>query len=155
MWIFNFFNPVFLKPVKRVKKRAFSAIKPLQDRILFKRYLRNDIPVLIYQMGKVGSKSVFWSLSRQYPGVVLHTHYFNADHTNWRVRRLYHWVVAGAMPLIIISLTRDPISRNVSAFFENFERFTAVPFHKANLSLEELKAIFLTKYKHEQPLRVW
>jgi hypothetical protein len=147
MWIFSFFKPVFIKPFKRVKKHATSAIKPLQDRILYKLDLKNDIPVIIYQMGKVGSKSIFWSLSRQYPGVVLHAHYFTPDHTNWRIRRLYRWAIDEAKPLNLISLTREPIGRDVSNFFQNFEKYTGVPYHKMNFSLEELKSIFLNRNK--------
>jgi len=144
---------IFPKSVKALKKGVVSAIKLYRDKVLFKRYLRNDIPVLIYQMGKVASKSVFKSLSHQYSGVVLHAHYFNSNHADWRIRRLYHWVIEEAMPLNVISLTREPIGRNVSAFFQNFERDTGVPYNDANFSHEELKTIFLTKFKHEIPLK--
>jgi hypothetical protein len=58
-----------------------------------------------------------------------------------------------AMPLNVISLTREPIGRNVSAFFQNFERDAGVHYNKSNFSLEELKAIFLKKFNHELPLR--
>jgi len=61
--------------------------------------------------------------------------------------------MAGARPLNVISLTREPIGRNVSAFFQNFENHTGVPYHKANFSLEELKAIFLNKFADGRPLR--
>jgi len=40
----------------------------------------------------------------------------------------------------------------VSAFFQNFERETGVPYTNANFSIEELKTIFLSNYKHEIPL---
>jgi len=140
------------KPTKRLKKRVVRKFKPLGDRIFFDCYLRKDIPVLVYQMGKVASSSISHSLSRQYPGVVLQAHYFKPNHKDWRVRRLYHWVIERAGPLNIISLTREPIGRNVSVFFQNFEGQTGVPYEKANFSLEELKTIFLKKFKNEQPL---
>jgi len=126
--------------------------RPLRDRIFFNRYLKNHTPVLVYQMGKVASSSVTRSLSRQYPGVVLQAHYFNPNHKNWRIRRLYHWVMEETGPLNVISLTRDPVGRNVSVFFQNFERNTGVPYHKANFSLEELKTIFLKKFAIGQPV---
>jgi len=140
------------KPAKRIKKKVVRTFKPLYDRVFFKQYLRNDNPVLVYQMGKVASSSVTRSLSRQYSGVVLQAHYFNPNHKDWRVRRLYHWVVEGARPLNVISLTREPIGRNVSVFFQNFERHTGVSYDKANFSLEELKTIFLEKFANGQPL---
>jgi len=143
----------FTKPLKKVRKRVIRALKPFRDKVFFKRYLRNNIPVLVYQMGKVGSSSVTHSLSRQYPGVVLQAHYFKPNHKDWRVRRLYHWVMSGANPLYIISLTREPIGRNVSAFFQNFQNHTGVPYHKSNFSLEELKAIFLSRFADGRPIR--
>lgn len=103
-------------------------------------------------MGKVGSSSVKHSLSYQYSGVVLQAHYFNANHEDWRVRRLYHWVIEGGKPLNVITLTREPIGRNVSAFFQNFEKHTGVPCHKAKFTLEELKQIFLEKFRNGKPL---
>jgi hypothetical protein len=146
-----YLKQIFYKPVKRVKKRVVRALQLLRDKLFFERYLKNNIPVLVYQMGKVASSSVTQSLRRYYSGVVLQAHYFNPNHKDWKVRRLYRWVMAGVMPLNVISLTRDPIGRNVSAFFQNFEKHTGVPYHKANYSLEELKAIFLEKFPTRRP----
>ena len=112
------------KPVQRVKKRLVRALKLLRDKVFFKRDLKSDIPVLVYQMGKVGSSSVTNSLLRHYSGIVLQAHYFNSNHKDWRVGRLYRWVIEEDNPLRIISLTREPIGRNVSAFFQNFEKHT-------------------------------
>jgi hypothetical protein len=58
----------------------------------------------------------------------------------------------GARSLNVISLTRDPIGRNISVFFQNFEKHTGVPYHKANFSIEELKTIFLNKFSNGKPL---
>jgi hypothetical protein len=129
------------------------ALKLLRNRLFFNRYLKNDIPVLVYQMGKVASSSVTKSLLRYYSGIVLQAHYFNPNHKDWRVRRLYQWVIEGGKPLNIISLTREPIGRNVSAFFQNFEKHTGMPYHKANFSLEELKTIFLKEFTNGKPVR--
>lgn len=139
------------KPAKKIKKRVARAFKLLREKVFFKRYLKSNIPVLVYQMGKVASSSVTESLLRHYSGVVLQAHYFSPNHKDWRVRRLYHWVMSEAKPLNIISLTREPIGRNVSAFFQNFEKHTGVPYHMANYSLEELKAIFLEKFPSQRP----
>jgi hypothetical protein len=143
--MYNFKENIY-KPVKRTKKSVVRAFKSLADRVFFRRYLQNNPPVLVYQMGKVASTSVAQSLSHQYPGVVLKAHYFNPNHKNWKVRHLYQWIMEDARPLNVISLTREPIGRCVSGFFQNFERHTGVPYNKANLSLEELKAIFLKRF---------
>jgi hypothetical protein len=142
-----------VKPIKIAKKGVVRAIKPFREKILFKYYLKKNIPVFVYQMGKVGSKSVYKSLRQYYTGVVLHAHYFDPNHVDWRIRRLYQWVIKKGMPLNIISLTREPISRNVSAFFQNLDSITGVSYHIGNFSLDELKSIFLTKYQHEKPLQ--
>ena len=146
------------KLIKRVVPKSWRTlikwtVRPLRDRVLFEYRLRNHTPVFIYQMGKVASKSVYNSLLNQYPGVVCHAHYFSPEHTNWQIRRLYHWVMERKRPLNIISITREPIGRNVSAFFQNFERIVGVPYSKADFSVEELKSVFLTKYRHEKALR--
>jgi len=117
------------------------------------RKLRRATPVLVYQMGKVGSYSIYQSLLKQYPGVVLHSHNFLLNHEQLQLRHLYYWAILKAQPLKVISLTREPIGRNVSAFFENFERDTGVPYANASFSIEELKEIFLSKYRHKIPLR--
>jgi hypothetical protein len=91
------------------------------DHLGFERKLRQATPVVVFQMGKVGSRSVYESLSRQYAGAVVHTHLFQADHPDRGVRRLHRWALAETRPLNIISLTREPVGRNVSAFFQCFQ----------------------------------
>src|SRR5688572_1946244 len=106
-------------------------------------------PIIIHQMGKVGSKTVELSLRKAYEALgiqvpIYHTHILNGfervrgyvlkeknrqdsaghfatlDHGE-SVRKLIdenpaqHWN--------IISLVRDPIARNVSAFFESLPEY--------------------------------
>jgi hypothetical protein len=105
----------------------------------YRRRVEGRTPVLVYQMGKVGSCSVYHSLKGR-PGLApLHLHYLTSrrlavvDEDNRRGFRRNGWIsrhlldglyVAdrlkrGGFPqgLKIITLTRDPISRSVSAFF--------------------------------------
>jgi len=125
-----------------------------RTRLDFERRLRTvHPPVIIYQMGKVGSSSVADSLARQYPGVAIHTHAFSQKDSNPYIRKLHQWAIRDRKPLRVISLTREPISRNVSAFFHNFERDTGVPFAEHNFSLQDLKALFLSNYRHQIPLQ--
>ena len=120
------------------------------DVVFFERRARRATPVLVYQMGKVGSSSLYGSLLRQYSGPVGHAHLFSAeDGEDLLIRRFHRWAISDAKPLNVISLTRDPIRRNISAFFQNFEIETGVPFAQSSFSLEELKAIFLEKYAHD------
>ena len=101
-------------------------------------------PIIIYQMGKIGSSSVFYSLKkvkRSHP--IFHCHYISHEHiqqideyyksinksnsnTIYVTKKMgnflrnkinsgrYHWK--------IISLVRDPVSLEVSDFFQNIIR---------------------------------
>lgn len=103
-------------------------------------------------MGKVGSSSVYQSLLDQYAGAVLHTHGFNAKRKDLCLRRLYRWTLEDGRPLNVISLVREPIGRNVSAFFQNFRRDAGVHYADSHLSVPELRSLFLTNYEHDIPL---
>jgi hypothetical protein len=136
----------------RVKKVLMKVCFEYQERYYFNSRLTRYPPVFVFQMGKVGSTSIYESLLEFYPGVVLHGHRFHSHHENWKFRRLYNWAVLRKRPLKIISLTREPLGRNVSAFFQNFERETIVPYEKANFSIEDLRLLFLSRYRHDIPL---
>ena len=80
--------------------------------------------VLVYQMGKVGSSSIKKTLVKA-GFSVKHFHY--AAGTSWD-RRNRPKGIFGVSRLRdfhgkIITLTRDPISRNISAFFQNLQAF--------------------------------
>jgi hypothetical protein len=139
--------------IKRViPKSAKRFIRKWIDKISFELKLRVATPVIVYQMGKVGSSSVYNSLLKRYAGVVLHAHSFSPDHEDPQIRRLYQWAISKSKPLNVVSLTREPIGTNVSSFFQNFEKFTGEPYANANLSLDELRGMFLSNYWHDIPL---
>jgi hypothetical protein len=135
--------------VPTVMRRVLS---DWRNRLFIEHDLRRATPVIVYQMGKVGSSSVYRSLREQYPGVVLHTHGFSAKNRDPRVRRVYRWAIDEALPLNVVSPVREPVARNVSAFFENFERDTGVSYADSRFTVDELRTLFLTKYNHEIPL---
>lgn len=109
-------------------------------------------PIIIYQMGKVGSTSIYKSLKSQYPGVVFHGHSFGSQHYDARIRFLYHWAINNKKPIFIISPTREPIGRNISAYFENFERQMKQKFTNNNFTLTEVVENFFSTYDHTIPL---
>jgi len=83
----------------------------------------NEKPVLIYQMGKVGSSTIFHSLEQC--GVQgWHVHLLTEKYETWRkgyedsrtIKELFN--LSQNEKLKIITLVRDPISRNVASFFE-------------------------------------
>lgn len=127
---------------------------------------RGREPVIVFQMGKVGSTSVAssfptaghplsvqthhlhrpriaaakqWSRDRGFP---VRAHYFHADAVARRV-------VDKGRPFKLITLVREPVGRSVSNFFHNFERFVGMPLAASHHSARELTEILLT---HEKQL---
>ena len=57
--------------------------------------------------------------------------------------------------LKIITLTRDPVSRNLSAFFQNIDKWVPDIYQRGQLNkrdFEELFEIFFSEYPHNYPL---
>lgn len=115
----------------------------------YKRQIARKTPIFIYQMGKVASTSIELSLKKVYPGLVIHSHSFRADYPNNDVRALYRLYQKEKFPIKIITLIRDPISRNLSAFFEDFAQQVGVHSEKSTHSPEEIQQIFLDKFNHD------
>src|SRR6056297_137393 len=102
---------------KMLRLKPLKTLRNLRAFIKFKLKTRKTNPILVYQMGKVGSKSVHVALQKQYNGFVGHAHSLSPTHKRLDIRLIYKWAVLEKKPLNIISLTREPISRKVSAFF--------------------------------------
>ncbi len=132
--------------------------------------LQHD-PIIVYQMGKVGSKTVEQSLIYYYESrgmrvEIYHTHFLNCLEEMEKnaiesgisrqgiqkireaqeIRRkmqedlLQHWRV--------ISLVRDPVARNIAAFFQSLSVNQFVPdwkerYRRGQLDIKELQDKFL------------
>jgi hypothetical protein len=95
------------------------------------------VPILVYQMGKVGSTSVSKSLEVHGLWSVFHVHRLNPKHiddvkqdliakkfrpSSGRINKmLYRQLARNHHQAKVITLVRDPINRNISAFFENLK----------------------------------
>lgn len=120
---------------------------------LFLRYLeKGQTPILVYQMGKVASASIYTSLRACYNGLVVHTHTFSKDDENEEAKLIYDLYVRKKFKLKIVSLVREPIARNISAFFQVFERLVGMEYKKSKHTPKELQDIFLKKCNHTLPL---
>lgn len=132
-------------------------------------------PVLIYTVGKVGSSSIAVSLRKN--GIkevqphslqfVRRGSYFVSPELN-PVESLYYfgktlllklkvkafklWCRLLSRKITIVSLFRDPVARNISAFFEQSQYVTDV--NLASESVEGLPAIFWKHCNHKAP-KVW
>lgn len=138
--------------------------------------VRGEKPIVVYQMGKVGSTSVYKSLISH--GLrAIQAHNISIDrHPQKRkayirlsplqrpfrvlfervtfLRRviMYTYFSREKRGLKIITLVREPVARNISAFFETFEMGTGGTYVPSDVSREELSLMFLKYYPHEIPL---
>ncbi|MEL6350725.1 MAG: putative capsular polysaccharide synthesis family protein [Cyanobacteria bacterium J06627_28] len=111
-------------------------------------------PVFIWTMGKVGSTSIAKAL-QSVRGISVFTSHFMNDDEHPRSRVLYKHLIEPKKPLKIISLVRDPISKNVSSFFQNYEKNTGRSYAQDDLSLDELSDLFFNRYQHHQSPLSW
>ncbi len=131
---------------------------------------RGDQLVLIYQMGKVGSRSLERTLYSKAGLAVFHTHVLsqcrikelrrNAE-LSGRPRTLmedvpgttlHRTIITRGLPVKAISLVREPIGRNVSAYFQNLDVFQGQAEAHEQLDSDSLVAAFLRDYDHHVPL---
>jgi hypothetical protein len=129
-------------------------------------------PVLIYQMGKVASSALAHEIEAVSDAPAYHQHVLsdagirfveNVYRQSWdvdrlpihlwesrRVRRLLR--SPAHRPWTVITVTRDPVARNVSAFFQIADlQFGIDP---VNTEIDELRTRFLEQFdEHDRPLR--
>ncbi|MRG85070.1 putative capsular polysaccharide synthesis family protein [Salinibacillus xinjiangensis] len=140
----------------------------------FFKFLQKDI-VLIYQMGKVGSTSIEETLEKS-PLYIEHAHSLRSPMTYEmfkrfsstryylpllsRLRQKINGVVKKVIfnnkkNIKIISLVREPISRNISMFFQDIHIpiFDMAKYYNGrkdgDVSLETLKDLYFSKLNHK------
>ncbi len=124
--------------------------------------------VLVHQMGKVGSSSIAKSLEQA--GVAtLHTHYLGEKYlasieaANTRIGMeipkhclVARWINEHLIPqqrsMRMITMTREPIARNISAFFQNLAVFRQPGYVPDPEKVQDLIEQFLKDYSHDVPL---
>jgi Putative capsular polysaccharide synthesis protein len=163
-------------------KGRLGRFRPL-SRIYHEARLRcsmtNHSPILVYQMGKVGSRSIVESLkAMKLKQPIYHVHFLNeaniqkadgilrglyGSHYNVNSWCLYesqfvvkHLLQQRDREFRIISLVRDPIARNISSFFHNIDKF--VPnctqlYESGQVNTTDLTQRFLQEFhEHNMPL---
>ena len=141
-------------------------------------------PIIVHQMGKVGSKTVELSLRKAYEAAgirvpIYHTHILNdfAEVRQYVLQEQHRQNSADPLATLehgesvrkqidenpaqhwnIISLVRDPISRNISAFFESLRDH--IPdwrerYAQGTLTLYEVQALFLKSSSAYEKPDVW
>ncbi len=134
--------------------------------------------VLVHQMGRAASMTMvntIRSLGINYP--IYHTHWLNRETIKRKkdrfrergetITQLHIRVSLNITeeltdqqirdyPWIIISVIRDPVARNISAFFLSIDMFIDNIYEKydsGELSIEDITDAFLRKFAHDQPLQ--
>ncbi|MFO7942916.1 MAG: putative capsular polysaccharide synthesis family protein [Anaerolineales bacterium] len=144
-------------------------LKKLLNYLKLRLCTRLSSPVLIYQMGKVASTSVYMSLKESTNFDVFHTHRLNPENIakvkeehlqrgdmppdDTRGLYLYNRLIEPRQKSTrIITLVREPVGRNISAFFQNLETFKCGEDAHNTLEIEELVRDFIYEYNHDVPL---
>ena len=125
---------------------------------------RTQAPILVFTMAKVGSSSVYHSLKKQTNIPCFHIHSLSVEEELQAIKICKEkGVYPGSrspVPLLneqllskerefkVISLFRNPIERNLSAFFEAFEVHMGVPAHRFKGTLQDIEEAFYKKLDH-------
>ncbi len=153
------------KPIRdfvgRIAKSVYNYVIPI--------LLLDRTPIVIYYMGKAGSKSVAHSLSSYGLRPVFHMYKIDPDQGSYATpgkiqpgRRIYKdfFVEKGLLKNYVkgkkdakyITPIREPIARNISGFFHNFYNITGEEYTPDKYTIEELIDMFTEKGKHDFPL---
>jgi hypothetical protein len=130
----------------------------------------NATPVLVYQMGKVASKSIVATIGRYPQYRAFHVHSLDLQGLKQKIansrregrirqyvatsewRTTYDLVVKPERNIKIITLVREPIGRNISAFFQGLDKWARVENAHLNVPIETLAETFHRDYPHTRPL---
>lgn len=134
---------------------------------------RKKVLSLVYQMGRVGSTAVRDALIKAGVSPVFRIHFldsnnlslffpsgFSMEHPEVRQDFNLHreWsgllsdcVTSRACPLRIITMVREPVSRNISMFFDRLSSHLPLGTDLRECRVEEVKAMFLNHARHEVP----
>ncbi|MBX2810208.1 MAG: sulfotransferase family 2 domain-containing protein [Myxococcales bacterium] len=133
-------------------------------------------PVVIFQVGKVGSTTVKRSLMESgIANPVYHVHFLSRQglsrarsayleagmcvdghvHQGERLRRLQSFGFARMSRWKLITLVRDPVSRTISSFFQNFRRLYPCQAPTTNEILARLHGIFEDEAYGQKEMDQW
>ncbi len=161
---FSFYLTFYLKNFYRENRARLQLLKELN----------REEAILVHTMGKVGSSTVYHSLKDLHLDTpIYHTHFLHPERIKVQRKNLKEKQIIPDSQLFIgkhlqkylesdaqvnwkvITLIREPIARNISAFFENitkrFKHFL-IDYQSQKLNIDTLIDTFLTEYPHDLPL---
>ena len=107
-------------------------------------------PIYIFQMGKVGSYSLQITLAEYLGNRIVHRHCF--EEMSPEEQHLLTSRRSAGLPIQVITPIREPLARNVSAFFQTFKRDTGFELSDRHWGQAELLELFLQRYPHDESL---
>jgi hypothetical protein len=158
--------------VRSIKKLLwYPAKRCLYRRAVNRVQAGETTAVLVYQMGKVASKSVALSVAQYRRFSVFHLHilspsnYVEAEEQQRILlgdndvsyvldasRIVYDGLIATGLPMKIVTLVREPIGRNISAYFQNLDFWWKTPDAHRKIPMPDLVDRFLEDFHHDVPL---
>lgn len=140
------------------------------DQVINHTKIHGVCPPIIYQMGKVGSSSVYHSLEMK-GHFGWHVHQISAMYHDWKRRnhsteKFYNILLNNYDPttrrrIKIITLVREPIARNMAAFFETIELAYPNLFNQFEYNRDETIRQIISHYfeidmnEHSVPINWW
>ncbi|WP_034057531.1 putative capsular polysaccharide synthesis family protein [Lacinutrix jangbogonensis] len=146
--------------MKKILSKIESKLKS-KLKILIYRVLKNRT-VLVHTLGKVGSSTIYHELKKVSPwDNIFHTHFLSDEWLHLKLKEGNHFEVNNKMSQkvfahfklypnnkkYIISLVREPVSREISNFMQNPEDF--VDGNILDMSNENLKKAYLNKLNYD------
>jgi len=148
--------------------KAFIRYYTLDHFRLFASKLRlwcsNRTPILVYTMAKVGSMSAYSSIKKQTNIPCFHIHALNLEEDRLMqqycfdnemvpdsrspIKFIQNKLIIPKKKLNVITLFRNPVERNVSAFFDAFELYVGMPISQYKGGVEPLIQLFHEKLPH-------
>ena len=126
--------------VRKFISKNFYVLISLLIKLKFRTKIFKESPIIILTPGKVGSSSVYRSIRKQLTNPVFHVHSLQQCHVLNSIK--FHKVNNISIPLhliisknlikkldsfdgkvYVISIVREPISRMISSYFQNIERY--------------------------------
>jgi hypothetical protein len=149
--------------IRRFIARYFSIVVQLFYYIKFKLiHFSKKSPIIILTPGKVGSTSIYNILKNEFKNPIFHIHQISRKgiHESWekhinsdRKSVPLHLIISKLLhkkltrysgPIYIITIVREPIAREISAFFQNTEFFKTI-VEDAKLNVDVQKSVYLLR----------
>lgn len=162
--------------LRRLGAKYFTFLFRFYLYIKFRFTKFNRPPIIILTQGKVGSSSVYYSLKKNLPNCVYHIHRLSntgiqksiKSHKNSDRKSIpLHLFVAEILEkklknyngkIYIITIVREPISRQISAFMQNIDQYKrSIEKKDLSLNIKKSEKILINKIRNisNNDLRNW